>query len=87
MEHQNLLGNTTREELDDINSGLRVLTSIESVPRAVDKEFSLSAKYPKGNVELFHEWIETYHPGSLILHIKRESGYLKDLYFKGEVAV
>ena len=66
-----LLGNTMREELDEIDLWLRVSTGIESVLLAVNKEFSLCANYPKGHRELFHKWIDTYHPGALLLHIKR----------------
>ena len=43
-----LLGKTMREELDEIDSQLRVSESITSVLCAVDKEFSLCDNYPKG---------------------------------------
>ena len=43
-----LLGNTMREELDEINLRLRVLTSIKSVLHAVNKYFSLCDNYLKG---------------------------------------
>ena len=42
-----------REELDDIELQLKVLTSIESVICAVNKEFSLCDNDPKGHGELF----------------------------------
>ena len=79
-----LLGNTMREELYEINSQLKVVTSIESVLCAVDKEFCLCDNYSKGRGELFREWIETYHPGALIFHIKRALGYCQYLSAKGE---
>ena len=47
----------------------------------------MCANFPKGNGELSHEWIETYHPGALILHVNIASGSCQDLAFKGEEAV
>ena len=68
----NLLGNTMRDELDDIDSQLKVSTSIKSVIYDVYKEFSLCANQLKGYTELFREWIEIYHPGAMLLQIKGE---------------
>jgi hypothetical protein len=57
--------------LDEIDSTLQVTTSIISaVIRAIDKEFSLSANYPKGHGELFLEWIREHYPGVLLLHVE-----------------
>ena len=55
--------------------------------RAVDKEFSLCDNYTKGHREIFREWIETYHPVALLLHVDRESGSYKELDVKGTEAV
>ena len=63
-----------REELYEIDLPLRFSTSIESVLRDVDKEFSLCANHPKGHGELFRKWIETYHSGALLLHVESASG-------------
>ena len=76
-----------REKIYDINSRLRVSSSIESVPCAVNKEFSLCANYPKEHGELFHEWNDTYHPGALLLQVERVSGSRQDLAVEGEGAV
>jgi hypothetical protein len=38
-----------RTSLDEIDPKLRVSTSMSALIRAVDKEFSLSANYPKGH--------------------------------------
>ena len=83
----NLIYNTLREELDDINLQLRVSTSIELVLHAVDKEFSLCANHPKRHRELFRECFETNHPGALIIHIERASGSRQDLSVDGAVTV
>ena len=50
---------------------------------AVDKEFSLCDNYPKAHRELFHYFIEIYHPGLLLLHVDRESGVRQDLAVEG----
>ena len=55
--------------------------------RAVDKEFSLNANYPKGHGELFKQWIDTNHPGTLLLHVERVSGSHQDLCVAGAGAV
>ena len=43
-------------DLDLIDPKLRVTSSISVIIRAIDKEFNLSANYPKGPGELSHEW-------------------------------
>ena len=53
-------------DLDCIDSRLRVSPNIESILRAADKEFSLSANYPKGRGEFFHKWIEEHHTGVIL---------------------
>ena len=55
--------------------------------RAIDKEFSLCANYPKGHGELFREWIEVKYPGILLLHVERASGSRQDLCVEGAGAV
>ena len=46
-----------RASLDEIDPKLRVTASMSAIIRAVDKEFSLSANYPKGHGKIFLEWI------------------------------
>ena len=43
--------------------------------------------YPKGRGELLREYIETYQPEALLIHVKRSSGSHQDLDFEGSVAV
>ena len=75
------------EDLECIDSRLRVTPSIDMILRAVDKEFSLCANYPKGHGEIFHEWIEKNHPGALLIHVERTSGSRQDLCVEGAGAV
>ena len=52
-----------------------------------DKDFSLCDNYPKIRGKLFREWIDTYHPGALILHVEKTLGSLQYLDVEGGVAV
>lgn len=76
-----------RMSLDEIDPKLRVSTSMSALIRAVDKEFSLSANYPKGHGKLFLEWIREYYPGVLLLHVERAAGSRQDLCTEGSMAV
>ena len=73
--------------LEDIDPMLRVTASMSAIIRAVDKEFSLSANYPKGHGNLFLEWIREYHPGVLLLHVERAGGSRQDLCTEGSMAI
>jgi hypothetical protein len=73
--------------LDNIDPKLRVTTSMSAIIHAVDKEFSLSANYPKGHGKLFHEWIREYYPGVLLLHVERAARSRQDLCTEGSMAV
>ena len=74
-------------ELAMIDQRLRVTTNIEMVLRAVDKEFSLCANYPKGHGEIFRQWIECTYPGVLLLRVERASGSRQDLCVEGAGAL
>ena len=76
-----------RTSLDEIDPKLRVSTSMSALIRAVDKEFSLSANYPKGHGKLFLEWIRENYPGVLLLHVERAAGSRQDLCTEGSMAV
>ena len=76
-----------RASLDEIDPRLRVTASINAVIRAVDKEFSLSANYPKGHGELFLEWMRENHSGELLLHVERAAGSRQDLSTEGCMAI
>ena len=77
------LNNILRNSLDEIDPKLRVTSSISAIIRAVDKEFSLSANYPKGHGALFAQWMRDYHPGELLLHVERAAGSRQDLCTEG----
>ena len=76
-----------RTDLDEIDPRLRVSSSISAVIRAVDKEFSLSANYPKGHGELFKQWMRDKHDGELLLHVERASGSRQDLCAEGSLSI
>jgi hypothetical protein len=38
----------------------------EAVLRAIDKEFSLPANYPKGHGDMFLHWLKRNHPGACL---------------------
>ena len=78
---------TLHEQLETIDRRLRVSTSMESVLRAMDKEFSLNANYAKGHGQLFNEWMQHTHPGELLLHVERASGSRQDLAVEGAGAL
>ena len=65
------LNDVLHDELKAIDFRLRVSTSFESVLRALDKEFSLCANYPKGHGEEFLPWMELRHPGALLCCMSR----------------
>ena len=73
--------------LEHIDPRLRVSTKIEMILRAVDKEFSLCANYPKGHGELFRDWMNVYHPGAVLFHVERTSGSRQDLCVEGAGAI
>lgn len=81
------LNELLRSSLDEIDPTLRVTASISAIVRAIDKEFSLSANYPKGHGELFLEWIRENHPGALLFHVERASGSRQDLCTEGSLAI
>jgi len=51
----------------------------DAVLRAVDKEFSLPANYPKGHGAMFCHWLKSNHPGALLVPVERTAGSHQDL--------
>ena len=82
-----LLNILLRDCLNEIDPTLRVTASISALIRAMDKEFSLSANYPKGHGQLFLEWLKDKYPGILLLHVERAAGSRQDLCTKGCMAI
>ena len=81
------LNELLRSSLDEIDPTLRVSTSMSAIIRAIDKEFSLSANYPKGHGELFLEWLREHYPGVLLLHVERAAGSRQDICTEGSMAI
>ena len=75
------------QDLEHTDARLRVSPNIGMILRAVDKEFSLCANYPKGHGEVFKEWMEQHHPGALLFHVERASGSRQDLCVEGAGAI
>ena len=74
-------------DLDAIDFRYRVSTMFDAVLRAVDKEFSLPANYPKGHGAMFLHWLKLNHPGALLVPVERSSGSRQDLAAEGAAAV
>ena len=74
-------------DLAAISFRYRVSTLMDSVLRAVDKEFSLPANYPKGHGAQFRYWLGEYHPGALLVPVLRSAGSRQDMAVEGAAAV
>lgn len=74
-------------DLEDIDARYRVNTKMDAILRAVDKEFSLPANYPKGHGDEFKHWLKEYHPGALLVPVLRATGSRQDLAVEGAGAV
>lgn len=81
------LDNILQQDLTKISFRYRVSTMMDSVLRAVDKEFSLPANYPKGHGDHFKLWMEENHPGALLVPVERSSGSRQDLAVEGAAAI
>ena len=55
-----------QKDLEKIDAIFRVNPEMESILRAVDKEFSLNANCPKGHGEPFRQFMEEEHQGELL---------------------
>ena len=62
------------EDLAAIPSTFRVDIDLNHILRGVDKEFALTANYPKGHGMVFQHWMETFHPGALLFPTARMLG-------------
>ena len=74
-------------DLEDIDARYRVNTKIDAILRAVDKEFSLPANYPKGHGDEFKHWLKKYHPAALLVPVLRTTRSCQDLAVEGTATV
>ena len=81
------LNNLLAADLSAINFRYRVTTMMDGILRAVDKEFSLPANYPKGHGDMFKHWLRKHHPGALLVALERATGSRQDLACEGAGAV
>ena len=86
-----VLSNLMKEDLESIDSMLRVTTNFGIVLRAADKEFLLCCNYRKGHGDEFKACIVKYHPGnkysSLSCSLERGSGSRQYYTINGAGAV
>jgi hypothetical protein len=61
-------------DLNAIDFRYRVSTMFDAVLRAVDKEFSLPANYPKGHGSMFLHWLKSNHPGACWFLLRGHQG-------------
>tara|TARA_B110001452_G_scaffold254526_1_gene246183 strand:- start:236 stop:445 length:210 start_codon:yes stop_codon:yes gene_type:complete len=62
-----VLSNLMKEDLESIDSMLRVTTNFDIVLRVADNEFLLCCNYRKGHGDEFKACIVKYHPGNTLL--------------------
>ena len=60
---------------------------MEGVLRAIDKEFSLLANYPKGHGDHFKMWIHKHHSNAPLMPVTNATGARNDLIVEGAAAV
>ena len=77
------LRNKFIDELDAIDTGLRVSTSLEKIMRAMDKMFGLMENDPKGDGKQFLEFMNVSHPGATLMNVARATGSRQDLVVEG----
>ena len=76
------------DSLEEIADDLRVSPNFMTFARAIDKEFSLCANYPKGHGAWFLNWMEEEHCGELLLHVERAlSGGRQDVVSMASLAI
>lgn len=76
-----------KDNLDDIDSRLRVSTSIEATFRATEKHFGQTNNYAKGEGEEFHPYMQEKHEGEYLFNVERVSGSRQDIAVEGACAV
>ena len=81
------LNSSLKDSFDTIDPHLCILSSISTLVRAFDKEFSLCINYPKGHGMLFCKWMKTNHLGELLLHVERSSVSRQNLFVEGAPAI
>ena len=76
------------DSLEEIADELRVSPNFMTFARAIDKEFSLCANYPKGHGAIFQQWMADNHKGELLLHVERAiSGGRQDVVSMASLAI
>ena len=58
-----------------------------ALAREYDKNFSLSANYPKGFGGFFIKWIMDKHPGYVMYHVNRVRGSRQDMILEASLDI
>jgi len=73
------LSQDLKEELCEIDARLRVKLSMESTILVMNKLFSLTSNYSKGNGDAFRAYIEEYYPDYLLYYVSNTKGNRQDI--------
>ena len=75
------------DSLSEIDPKLRVNAPMVNFARAIDKEFSAGANYPKGDWELYHGWMRTYHSGAVLFPVESMHGSRQYVMFSAAIGI
>jgi hypothetical protein len=79
-----IFSNLQCNDLAIIPSHLCITCRIGNILFACNKEFAFTANYAKRHWSMFHNWMDTYLPGSMFLSVVCVLyGYRQDTSFKG----
>ena len=74
--------------MEGIEAKLQIGTDIKNILYTMDKEFALTANYPKGWAQEFHYFMKTEYPGpNLVPVVRATGGTRQDLACEGAQAL
>ena len=68
-----------KEELNEIDSRLRVKLSMDRIMLSLNKLFCLTSNYPKGEGDAFKACMEEHHPDNILYHVPNTKGSRQDI--------
>ena len=68
-----------KEELNEIDSRLRVKLSMDRIMFSLNKLFCLTSNYPKGEGDAFKACMEECHPDNILYHVPNTKGNRQDI--------
>ncbi len=63
-----------KDDLDNIDSCLQITTTVDAFFQAMDKGFSKTNNYAKGDGNNFHKWMDRHHLGALLFNTEQAVG-------------